>query len=83
MLLGRILLALGENEQAVSVLRHAAELDDAGSTPRYYLGLALAATGELADAREALREALGDGGFPEEAAARRALAQLDARDQED
>ena len=82
-LLGRVLLALGENEQAVSVLRHAAELDDAGPTPRYYLGLALAATGDTADARAALRGALGGGEFPEAIAARRALAQLGARDQED
>ena len=48
--------------------------------PRYQLALALEGAGDFQGARAALAEALGLGPFPQAAAAREALARLEAVD---
>jgi tetratricopeptide (TPR) repeat protein len=74
--LGLIRLERGEAEAAVETLTRAAEARPHSARTHYRLGLARAAAGDAAGAREALRTALGLGAFPEVEQARARLAQL-------
>ena len=77
--LGGILLARGESEAAVAVLREAIVRGASGGETHYRLGLAHAARGDVSEAREALRAAVEKGGFPYLDAARVELSRLDAK----
>jgi tetratricopeptide (TPR) repeat protein len=74
---GRVQLQRGDAEAAVAAYRRALGRRPDSASTRYQLGSALAASGQSAEAREAFRDALASGEFPEAAAARAALAQLE------
>jgi tetratricopeptide (TPR) repeat protein len=76
-LLGRLLLARGENQQALAALRHAAEFESSGPGIQYRLGQALEALGDVEGARAAYRAAIDSESFSEREAVQRALAQLE------
>jgi tetratricopeptide (TPR) repeat protein len=78
-LLGRIHLQRGEHDAAVEVLTAAVESRPDATSARYQLGLALAAKGELARAREALDAVIRAEG----AEAERARIELTRLDQTD
>ena len=73
---GWILLANGENSEAVSVLSESARSLPNNPTVQYHLGIAHMESGSTALAKKALRRALELGEFPESAAAREALETL-------
>ena len=75
--LGRIQLARGEAERAATLLGQAVELRPESASTRYWLGMALSASGDEEGARRALRAAIGGDPFPEESQARAELARLD------
>ena len=76
----RIALEQNDPQRAAEALgRSLARRPDSPST-RYQYGRALIELGESDLAREALRMALEGGGFPEEDAARQALAKLEEGD---
>jgi tetratricopeptide (TPR) repeat protein len=70
----------GELDEALAAFGEALGLAPEYATARYHLGLALAARGRDAEAREALRVALATGAFPEASDARAELARLEAAD---
>jgi len=75
--LGWVQLARGENDAARDSLRQAVARDPANPGFRYRLGLALARSGRPAEARDAFREALAAGPFPEADLPRAELARSD------
>jgi tetratricopeptide (TPR) repeat protein len=74
---GRIALASGDTSRALRSLRLSLERRPNSATTRYHLARALIEAGEDAAARRALEKALATGAFPEEEAARDALAGLE------
>jgi tetratricopeptide (TPR) repeat protein len=78
--LGRIQLARGESDHAAQTLARSAELRPDSPSTRYWLGLALVATGDTDGARRAFTEALAAEAFPEQEAARAELARLASRE---
>jgi tetratricopeptide (TPR) repeat protein len=76
--LGRIELERGDAAGAAGTLGLSAELRPDSPSTHYWLGLALAATGDEKGARAALDTALAVEAFPEREAAQAALARLDA-----
>jgi len=78
--LGQIQLERGESRAAVETLTQAVERYPGSATVRYQLGLALLASGDASEARDALRSALDSGSFPEADRARAELARLEEAD---
>jgi Flp pilus assembly protein TadD len=76
--LGRIYLASGDAEQAAKLLGRASEMRPDRASSRYWLGVALSATGDKEGARRELNAALAAGDFPESDDARAELARLNA-----
>jgi len=76
--LGRIYLVSGAAEQAAKVLGRLVELRPDRPLARYWLGMALSATGDEEGARRELNAALAAGDFPERDDARAELARLNA-----
>ncbi len=74
--LGRIQLDRGETEQAVEVFRRSVALQPDRPSTHYWLGVALAATGDVDGARSELSIALEASDFPEREDARAQLARL-------
>jgi tetratricopeptide (TPR) repeat protein len=77
-LLGQIQLESGDPEQAAQVLRRSVELRPGRPSAHYWLGIALAATGDVAGARSELSTALETDEFPEREDAQAQLARLNA-----
>jgi len=77
--LGRIQLDRGNPDRAAKTLARSLELRPDSPSTRYWMGLALVATGDSDGARRALSEALVAEVFPEREAAQAELARLDAR----
>ncbi len=76
--LGRIYLVTGAVEQAAKLLGRSVELQPDRPSTRYWLGMALSATGDEAGARRELNEALKASDFPERGDAQTELARLNA-----
>jgi len=76
--LGRVQLAHGDAAKSVENLGLSLDLRPDSPSTRYWLGMALAATGETERARGELSAALGNGAFPEQEQAQAALARLEA-----
>ncbi len=76
--LGRVYLVSAAAGQAVSVLRRSVELQPDRASTRYWLGLALSATGDLAGAQRELNAALAAGDFAERIDAQAELTRLNA-----
>ncbi len=76
--LGRSQLARGHAEPAAKALGRAIELEPARPSTRYWLAVALSATGDTEGARRELNAALAAGEFPERADAQAELARLSA-----
>jgi tetratricopeptide (TPR) repeat protein len=76
--LGRIYLVSGAAEQAAIVLGRSVELQPDRASTRYWLGLALSATGDTAGARRELNAALAAGDFAERNDAQAELTRLNA-----
>jgi tetratricopeptide (TPR) repeat protein len=76
--LGRIYLVSGAAEQAAKALGRSVELQPDRASTRYWLGMALSATGDPAGARRELNAALAAGDFPERNDAQAELARLNA-----
>jgi Flp pilus assembly protein TadD len=74
--LGRIQLESGNSEQAVEVFRHSVALRPDRPSAHYWLGMALAATGDVEGARSELSTALEAESFPEREDAQARLARL-------
>jgi predicted Zn-dependent protease len=74
--LGRIQLARGDAESAVSTLGASVELRPNSPSTQYWLSQALAATEDENGARRALVASLSQGAFPEREAAQAELARL-------
>jgi tetratricopeptide (TPR) repeat protein len=74
--LGRIYLVSGDAEQAVIALGRSVELRPDRASTRYWLGMALSATGDPAGAQRELNAALATGDFAESNDARAELARL-------
>lgn len=63
---GKLLLELGQWDQAITAWRRAADLDPGTAAYQGYLAMSLANTGRIAEAKDAMAYALrGDGGNPE------------------
>jgi len=77
--LGLVHLERGECEAAVDALERAVAKPDGPPTAYYHLAIALRESGNAIRARAMLERALEAGDFPEAEAARRQLAELDAR----
>ena len=76
--LGRIYLVSGDAEQAAKLLGRSVELQPDRPSTRYWLGMALSATGDEVGARRELKAALAAGDFPERDDAQVALTRLNA-----
>jgi tetratricopeptide (TPR) repeat protein len=76
--LGRIYLATGDTERATKALGRSLELQPDRPSTRYWLGMALAATGDEAGAQRELSTALAAGDFPERDDAQAEIARLSA-----
>ncbi len=76
--LGRIYLVSAAAEQAATVLGRALELQPDRASTRYWLGLALSETGDLAGAQRELNAALAAGDFAERNDAQAELTRLNA-----
>jgi tetratricopeptide (TPR) repeat protein len=76
--LGRIYLVTGAAEQAAKALGRSVELQPDRASNRYWLGMALSATGDTVGARRELNAALAAGDFPERNDAQAELARLNA-----
>jgi tetratricopeptide (TPR) repeat protein len=74
--LGWVLFKKGDTDAAIRSLQSALELEPNASSTRYRLGLALAKSGQTAEARSEIESALAGGSFPERDAARAELARL-------
>jgi predicted Zn-dependent protease len=77
-LLGRIQLERGDPKQAAQVFRRSVALRPDRPSAHYWLGIALAATGDIAGARSELSTALETDDFPEREDAQVQLARLNA-----
>ena len=75
--LGFVHLKRGETREAVEVLDRAVSAGGGSASIQYRLGVALIESGDSERAREVLKRALDAGPFPEAAAARSRLAQLE------
>ncbi|HEY5657732.1 MAG TPA: tetratricopeptide repeat protein [Myxococcota bacterium] len=75
---GRMQLERGDAERAARTLGRSLELRPDSPSTRYWLAMALSATGDEDGAREALRAALESDAFPEREDARAELAHLNA-----
>jgi predicted Zn-dependent protease len=78
--LGRIQLARGDAASAARSLAASVQLRPHSPSSRYWLGRALAATGDEEGARRAFEASLAQGAFPEREAAQAELARLDGPD---
>jgi tetratricopeptide (TPR) repeat protein len=76
--LGRIYLVTGTAEQAAIMLGRSVELQPDRASTRYWLGLALSATGDSAGAQRELNAALAAGDFAERNDAQAELTRLNA-----
>ncbi len=74
--LGWVFYKKGMPDQAISALQHAVEVKPSNPLYHYHLGLAYIKAGQAPQARMALERAVSLGGFPEVAAAKKALAGL-------
>jgi Flp pilus assembly protein TadD len=79
-ILGRIQLARGDAESAARTLGLSVQRRPDSPSTRYWLGRALATTGDEEGARRALTASLEQGAFPEREAAEAELAQLGGLD---
>jgi tetratricopeptide (TPR) repeat protein len=77
-ILGRIQLASGAAEQAAKALGRSVELQPDRPSTRYWLGMALSATGDEGGAQRELSAALAGGDFPERDDAQTELTRLNA-----
>jgi uncharacterized protein HemY len=77
-LLGRLLLERGDAERAADAFRRSLALRSGRPSTHYWLGVALAARGDVEAARAELSAALAAGEFPERQDAHAQLAALPA-----